>query len=520
MNPPNWYPNHTKSCVKAIELLEEIPGEGIFFIEYPDLWAEEITNLLKGFFSQQNNKFIKFDEKDFNLDGNLDSEFSKFIEGIHFETGPKKYSLKIITDDNQNSKINLFLDGSQHDIENPSHLTLLQSIRTAHFILQNNINCVCFQIRTGILGIETSDIINQIFMNISEKIKNLKKNIIIFYSDDDYQFTKRYIWKPNCFYKSFAILDSHDSYRIQDYDISVAQIEKALAIDKYKRLELFLGAGVGIQSGLPSGRMMLLKALQEITNNKKIDNFEELFKSVRKIDVHSTLPHSNKNVSLEHIMTLMKICRQYDDLTQSEVIKDFEEKHAKVLKTLSSGYKILKEFSEQNILILAVTTNFDQLLESSMNNPNIIVDDLTFGNTDFRALIHQVNGNSIIKLHGCRKYPNTLGITSENIQELSSNKKVFFKEYLCNARMEGRLAPVFFIGYNFADPDIIKELTRDIEMIRIHPIIINPKVTETVKYFMEKFEKQTNRTTHIPFTFDFFMETVKLIIQKNEKQLC
>lgn len=520
MNPPNWYPSHTKSCVDAIQLLEKIPSEGIFFIEYPDLWAEEITNLLKGFFSQLNNKFIKFDEKDFNLDGNLDSEFSKFIESITFETGPKKYSLKIITDENQNSKIALFLNGNQHDIENPSHLTLLQSVRVAHFIFQNNLNCICFQVRTGILGIETSDIINKIFSYINEKMKSLLKNIIIFYSDDDYQFTKRYIWKPNCFYKSFAILDSHDSYRIEDYDTSVLQIEKALTIDKYKRLEIFLGAGASIHSGLPTGKMMLLKALQEITDNKKGDNFEELFKLVRKIDTDSILPHSNKNVSLEHIMTLMKRYRRYDDLTQSEVIKDFEEKHAKAVKTLSSGYKIIKEFSEKNILIFAVTTNFDELLENSMINPNILIDDLTFGNTDFRALINKTIGNSIIKLHGCRKYPNSLGITSENIQELSPNKKAFFKEYLCNARMAGKLTPVFFVGYNFADPDILKELTRDIEMIRIHPIIVNPKITETVKSFMNLFENQTNRTTHIPFTFDFFMETVKSIIKKNENLPC
>lgn len=86
MTRPNWYPNHLKSCMSALSLLEKIPNEGIFFIKYPERLAEEISGLLNGFFTTKGGKYVSYNDEDFSFKGTIEDDFKLFIEQQNFCT--------------------------------------------------------------------------------------------------------------------------------------------------------------------------------------------------------------------------------------------------------------------------------------------------------------------------------------------------------------------------------------------------------------------------------------------------
>jgi len=506
---PTWFPDYAKSCFDGLLLLKNITGEGIYFIKYPEGWDEEIEGLLRHFFTIKGS-FVRAKDPS-SIAGDFDEDFTDFISGISFETGPAKFTFSIGSDSNTGVKIDLLRDEKEFKIENPSHQTIMQSIRVAHILLQKSVNLVCFQMDASCLDNKTTEVIHRIYSYLDDKLKDTGKNLIVFYSDPSNDFTEECLWKSNC-YKSFAIIDPEISYEVLDYNDAKEKIKEAVKIGNCKRLDIFLGAGACIESGLPSGRTMLLKALQEFTNNYDTENEEELLKEARRLDKLDMLPHDDAKVSLEHIMTQLQKSGA-DNLTQTKVLRDFENKHSKAIEQPSRGYKLLKEIARNEVNILAVTTNFDQLLEKNLPDPKIIILPSEFEHANAHSIVKGDQGHVVVKLHGCRSSPNTLGIQTHNVQELPSEKKGFIKAYLRDAREEGTLVDIFFIGYNFADPDILDALTSDISSLRIRPIIVNPKMTLTIKSFMDKFENQPGRATYIPFKFDFFMETIYDIFQ-------
>ncbi len=510
---PTWFPDYLKSCVEGILLLKEIPTEGgIFFVKYPKNLSEEISNLLKAFFTLKNCAFVKFND-DLKLFDNVNQDISNFIKETSFVTGPSEYSFKLIERSDKECKIEMLRNGVTFPINNPSHKTVLQSIFASDLLLKENINVVCFQMDTECLDLETNKVIYKIFNHINDKIKNSGKHLIVFYSDSTHEFAHEYLWRDSI-YNSFAIIDSHLSYRIKNYKDSIREINEALKQNKFERLDLFLGAGASIESGMPGGRTLRLIALKELTNSPTIEDDEILLKKALTI-IPENLHMDVSKITLEYVMSLLQISGK-QNLCQSDVMKYFEERHDSAEKNPSSGYILLKELAEKGITILAVTTNFDQLLDISLPNPKIIIQDDQFESEDFHSIVRGEKGSTIVKLHGSRSYPNTLGIQIQNNMELPGPKKEFLKAFISSSRSEGPPISVFFIGYNFADLDITEAITSNLGYLRIRPIIVSPEMTPSIQTFIKKFENVPAQATFIPFTFDFFMEKIFEIFQQNQ----
>lgn len=513
MERPQWFPRYKEKFVESILELKDLSEPGIYFIKYPEDWSGEdsnnVKNLLDSLIGSLGGGFLDGQSTDFSI-GKLHPILDDLLNES-FEIGPRELSFG--TDD---SEIRIFMDGEKEPLENDSYKELVQTIRALNILFNNKSKLFCFHMSYDNLDSKHENIVRIMLERAYTKINENDKYLIIFYSDDSFEFTENFLWKDN-YLMQYGGINKETAFTVLSYNEALDKIESALESQNSSKLDLFLGAGASLNSGLPSGEALVKLALQDLLNDDS-ENKNDLIREAKKQGYIDGTRDNNK-ITFEYLMSVL--LNNCPHVINTKPIKRLEETNKAALNgNRSEGYSILEDLSDRINLVL--TTNFDELTENALNCDSPIFKDDHFENAE--EIINGANESKCVKLHGTIANPRSLVIQEEHVAKLPETKKKFMQRYIGKERDE-KVVPVFFIGYDFGDLDILNEFLRiDPEEIRIWPIIVNPEKTKNIKYFMKMFEGLDEKSestyleksspsyvspVHIPFTFDFFLKELE-----------
>lgn len=188
---------------------------------------------------------------------------------------------------------------------------------------------------------------------------------------------------------------------------------------------MLLGAGASVTSGIRTGQELIHLWKEEIIK-KYYPDFD--FKSKPNDEIQKNLKEciNNYDENNEYSSLFGKI---YDLPTQR---RNFIEQEVAKADSPSIGYQYLNLLAQKKYIETFFTTNFDDLLELSLNplttkeRPIVCAQDSSISNISITS-----PRTKIIKLHGDFLY-NNLKSASEETKDLKTNMKTKFKEFLKN----------------------------------------------------------------------------------------
>jgi len=210
---------------------------------------------------------------------------------------------------------------------------------------------------------------------------------------------------------------------------------------KKEEYVVITGAGVSMNSGLPSGPELCLKVINSIASELDFDS-EELKYLARNIPLETTFQVLS-DFGLEEIINKLI----------SEIDSD----------NLSSSHIAISDFVNQSKIKKIITFNFDRLHEKSLNRWSLI-NTQSFGKSLVKKFKNENNSVEIYKLHGCSEKSGIINF-SEYIRGFQFSLKDRLFKILNNQNL-------LFLGYGGWDYDFSQLLNEFLQKgLKLNKII-------------------------------------------------
>lgn len=285
---------------------------------------------------------------------------------------------------------------------------------------------------------------------------------------------------------------------------------RSFKIQRKHSLDLFLGSGASVASGIPTGGELVLHFKRDILISQGKINAHK-YKDLRIESVRKEIEQyfDDSNIANPYSSYFEEFLQHPEDRRNflTELIKD---------KKPSIGFLCLASLIEQEKINTVWTTNFDDLIEKAIHTLNyqscqIVSPDNANSVNNFRKDIP-----TVVKLHGDFRY-DSLQNTDEELQKLEDSLHNYFLE---SASKKGLIV----IGYSGSDKSVMTTLNKTLEKENAFPkgliwcIPKGIKPNDELTYLIEKSNRQNSRSGFVEIdSFDYFLhELYKITEIKNE----
>jgi len=222
---------------------------------------------------------------------------------------------------------------------------------------------------------------------------------------------------------------------------------------KQKKLMVFCGAGISINSGIPTVYPLLTKLLSELGCEN--EHIKLLF---------------NSSFPFEAIMENIK-----ERVDISKLIKLFD------LNNPNSNHNLIAWLAKNEYLNTILTTNFDQNIEIALSNSGLNENEDYFVISDLDKFNIENYSDKIIvvKLHGNIKEPESVLTTISKIANRRNTN--LMHGVLENIFLSNRFENILFIGYSFSDHFDIKPAIVSMPTCNKNVFFIQHQNTETTQ---------------------------------------
>ncbi len=273
--------------------------------------------------------------------------------------------------------------------------------------------------------------------------------------------------------------------------------------------DIFLGSGASVSSGIPTGGELVLHFKREILISQgKINakKYSDLKIESIKNEIEKHFDDSNITNPYSHYFE--------EFLGYAEDRRDFLTALIKNKKP-SIGFLCLSSLVEQQKINTLWTTNFDDLIEKSINtlhyqSCSIVSPENASSVRSFRSDIP-----TVVKLHGDFRY-DALQNTDDELKQLEDNLHDYFIQ---SASQKGMI----IIGYSGSDNSVMSSLNKIIEQPDAFPkgliwcVPKGIKPNEDLIKLVNKANDQNGRSGFVEIdSFDFFMHELYKISEINE----
>jgi len=296
--------------------------------------------------------------------------------------------------------------------------------------------------------------------------------------------------------------DSMSIDPILPLSISLAEGKRAYAV--------FIGSGISKEAGIPTGLEIFYDTIELIYKGKK---------NVEKVDDNAVLEWFEKSEFkyMNYSTILEELCN-----TKSER-KNFLERFFQGKKP-TDAHNVIADMVEKGLIKAIITTNFDRLMESALEergiSPDIISDE-----TDILKKTDREHSNCwILKLHGDYKNSNIKN-TEKELEKLNEEIEEIFMEVL-------NKYGVIVIGYSGSDEGVMSCFEKRINPRYTMYWLSRNSVNDDVKTLIENqdgkiikrnsaddFLNELSRKTQIYLTHkkgetpEFFIQEIKDFIK-------